>query len=82
MLLQAQLLKREGQYERALYFYEQVKMKCSLQVSVYIEMSQCYHELGNIAESKRVLFLASQVDSDKKDVLVLLRDYEERIDVQ
>lgn len=50
--------------------------KCSLEVSVYIDIAQCYHELGNIPESKRVLFLASQVDdSNKEAVITLLKEY-------
>ena len=54
-----------------------VQKKCGLEVSVYIELAQCYREIGNIAESKRVLFLASQVDqSSDNNVLALLKELE------
>lgn len=51
--------------------------KCSLEVSVYIDVAECYHELGNIAESKRVLFLARKVDdSNQEPVRSRLKEYE------
>lgn len=71
------MYKTQKRYKEALHYYERVKMKCSLEVSVYIDMAQCYRELGDLAESKRILFLASRVDdSNQAGVISLLKEYE------
>lgn len=57
-------------------YYEKVRTRCSLEISVYVDMAQCYHEIGNIPESKRILFLASKLDSSHKEVMSLLKEYE------
>lgn len=77
LLLRAQLLKAQKRYREAVEYYEEVMKQCSLEVSAYVEAAQCHHELGNMIESKRLLFLASKVDSvNQGEVISLLKEYE------
>lgn len=69
-------MKRNKQYKKAIHCYEKVRARCSLEISVYIDIAQCYHEIGNIPESKRILFLASKIDSSHEQVMSLLKQYE------
>ena len=55
--------------------YERVVLRTTLEVSTYIDMAQCYHELGDIAESKRILFLASKMDSQNQHAIMVSNDF-------
>lgn len=72
LLQQAQLYKSQKQWKRAVATYERVVLRTTLEVSTYIDMAQCYHELGDLAESKRILFLASKMDSQNQHAIMVL----------
>lgn len=77
LLLQAKLYKSQKKYKEAIRFYEKVKAKCDLEVAVYVDTAQCYHELGDIVESKRLLFQASKIEnSNQGEVIALLKEYD------
>ena len=70
------MYKHQKKYREAVRFYERVKAKCDLEVSVYVDMAQCYHELGNRVESKRLLFQASKIENASQgEVIDLLKKY-------
>ena len=70
------MYKHQKKYREAVRFYERVKAKCDLEVSVYVDMAQCYHELGNRVESKRLLFQASKIENATQgEVIDLLKKY-------
>ena len=71
LLLQAQLFRLQKEWKLAVGVYERILPKSSLEVSVYVDMAQCYHELGNIAESKRLLFLAAKMDSQNQHAIMV-----------
>ena len=72
LLLQAQVFRLQKQWKSAVGVYEKVLSKSSLEVSVYVDMAQCYHELGNMAESKRLLFLAAKMDSQNQHAIMVI----------
>lgn len=39
---------------------------------MYVDMAQCYHELENMAESKRLLFLAAKMDSQNQHAIMVI----------
>ena len=70
------MYKHQKKYREAVRFYERVRAKCDLEVSVYVDMAQCYHELGNRVESKRLLFQASKIENASQgEVIDLLKKY-------
>ena len=75
LLQQAQLYKSQKQWKKAVATYERVVLRTTLEVSTYIDMAQCYHELGDIAESKRILFLASKMDSQNQHAIMVSNDF-------
>lgn len=43
---------------------------------MYVNMAECYHELGNNVESKRLLFQASKIENaNQGEVNELLKKY-------
>lgn len=76
LLQKAHLLYVEAKYQEAIRLYERVMATSTLEVSAYMELAECYRNLGDTCECNRLLFLAARLDSNKHHAIMVgnLRD--------
>lgn len=66
LLQRAQLYRLEQKWREAARMYERVMATTTLDINTYLELAECYHKLGDIGESKRLLYLAARLDSQNQ----------------